>query len=157
MQDRTLDPIKPARYGTVEEYFPGDPDTVQINMDDGGRMHTLATNVTVVDMAGVTTCLLCFLPAIGTLYLRGARHPAPLCRSHMHAEAHEILIRSAIRHSEGRAPVTQPLSVGDVLETPIGCVLVVKTHNNNAVSVRTCNGVTIVQSWEHLTKCQILL
>ena len=46
VQDKTLHPTPSKRKGTVEEYLPGDPNTVQINMDNGSRMHTLAENVT---------------------------------------------------------------------------------------------------------------
>jgi hypothetical protein len=154
VQDRTLNPIKPARYGTVEEYFPttGDrPAFAHVNMDGGGRMRTLATNLSLVDMTGIQTCLLCHQPAYGTITLRGLKHPAHLCRAHMQADMHEILIQSAVKHSTDRQPVTEPLTTGDVLETPIGYAIVVATYPSKAATLRTPNGVTIAETWQHLT------
>ena len=159
VQDRTLNPLKPARYGIVEEYFPatGDkPATVQINMDGGGRMHTLATNAELVDMTGIETCLLCHQPAYGTIHLRGLKHPAHLCQAHMQADMHEILIQSAVKHSTDRQPVTEPLTTGDVLETPIGHAIVTNTFPSKAATLRLRSGSTVTQTWKGLTDCKIL-
>ncbi len=139
-QDTTLKPVPRPRYGTVEEYFPGDPAIIHVNMDKGSRMQTLASNVTLMPQ-GVHHCPVCGDPATVRFYVH--RQTIHVCHRHQSLSDHELIILAAQRRGPAR-PIDLNPRPGDVLELPkIGPAFVAYVSPAGAVGAKLPNGTQV--------------
>lgn len=138
--DRSYKPTRMPRYGTVVGVKPGNPATIQLQMDEGSGLDTLAANVHPVKTGDVEHCCCCNRGADVRFYVHGT--VVHTCGEHRGLTDVQLLLQATAQTCPKRIHMAELPRVGTVVDHPLLGLFYITNRTEAGVTGQFANGTT---------------
>lgn len=138
--DRSYKPTRLPRYGTVVSVKHEDPKTVQLRMDEGTELDTLAANVQPVRARGIDYCCCCNRGADVQFHVHGT--VIHTCTEHAGLDDVQLILQATAQTCPQRTTMAELPRTGTVVDHPLLGLFYITNRTETTVTGRFANGTT---------------